>query len=200
MSQYMKNKFDFFGIASQPRKEVYSNWKKSLPKKMSSEVKWNLIYELWSKEEREFQYAAVDWLNSWSKAELSENDFTHLKFLISNKSWWDTVDLIASNYLGKLGQKHPDMMLKVIEEWSDEDSFWLHRATIIFQLKYRDKVELETLSTQILRFKSNKEFFIQKAIGWSLREVAKSNPDWVIEFISKNEITGLAKREALKHN
>ncbi len=200
MSQYMKNKFEFFGIASQPRKEVYLNWKKELPKKMSSEDKWNLIYELWTKEEREFQYAAVDWLNSWNKSDFSESDFTHIKFLISNKSWWDTVDLIASNYLGKLAQLYADRILDVIEEWSEDECFWLHRATIIYQLKYRDKVDLETLSKQIIRFKSNKEFFIQKAIGWALREVAKSNVEWVINFVETNAIIGLSKREALKHN
>ena len=195
MKQYMRNQFEFLGVTSVPRKELFSSWKKELPTNISKEERWELIYELWEKEEREYHYFAMDWLNSWKIADIEENDDKHLKFLISNKSWWDTVDLLSSNVLGKFGQKFPDKMLNVIEEWSEEDSFWLHRATIIFQLRYN----LITLSNQILRFQPNKEFFIQKAIGWSLREFAKTNANWVINFVEENGIAGLAKREALKH-
>ena len=199
MKQYMRNQFEFLGITSVPRKELFTNWKKSLPNNLTSSQRWELIYEIWEREEREYHYIAMDWLNSWKIAEIHENDHKNLKFLISNKSWWDTVDLLSSNALGKFGQKFPNVMLEVIEEWSEEDSFWLHRATIIFQLRYKLKTDLKTLSNQIIRFKGNKEFFIQKAIGWSLREYAKTDPNWVKEFVAKQEISGLAKREALKH-
>lgn len=199
MKQYMRNKFDFIGVMSVPRKEMFIAWKKELPTNMGREERWELIYELWEKEEREYQYVAMDWLNSWKMTDIFENDAEHLKFLISNKSWWDTVDLLSSNVLGKYGQKFPTNMLNVIEEWSEEKSFWLHRATIIFQLRYKKNTDLKILSTQINRFQLNKEFFIQKAIGWSLREFAKTDSKWVINFVEKNGISGLAKREALKH-
>lgn len=199
MKQYMRNKFDFIGVMSVPRKEMFLAWKKELPTNMGREERWELIYELWEKEEREYHYVAMDWLNSWKMTDIFENDAEHLKFLISNKSWWDTVDLLSSNVLGKYGQKFPTNMLNVIEEWSEEKSFWLHRATIIFQLRYKKNTDLKILSTQINRFQLNKEFFIQKAIGWSLREFAKTDSKWVINFVEKNGISGLAKREALKH-
>lgn len=199
MKQYMRNQFEFLGVTSVPRKELFSSWKKELPTNISKEERWELIYELWEKEEREYHYVAMDWLNSWKIADIEENDDKHLKFLISNKAWWDTVDLLSSNVLGKFGQKFPDKMLNVIEEWSEEDSFWLHRATIIYQLRYKKNTDLKTLSNQIIRFQSNKEFFIQKAIGWSLREFAKTDANWVINFVERNGIFGLAKREALKH-
>jgi 3-methyladenine DNA glycosylase AlkD len=199
MKQYMRNQFEFLGVASVPRKELFTNWKKSLPNNLTSNQRWELIYEIWEREEREYHYIAMDWLNSWKITEIQESDHKNLKFLISNKSWWDTIDLLSSNVLGKYGQKFPEKMLEVIEDWSGEDSFWLHRATIIFQLRYKSKTDLRTLSHQIIRFQGNKEFFIQKAIGWSLREYAKTDSNWVVNFVEENGITGLAKREALKH-
>ena len=199
MKQYMRNQFDFLGVTSVPRKELFSNWKNQLPKNLNSEQRWEIIYKLWEKEEREFQYVAMDWLHSWRASEIQELDHENFKFLISNKSWWDTVDLLSSNVLGKYGQKFSQKMLEVIEEWSLENSFWLHRATIIFQLRYKQKTNLNTLENQIIRFKSNNEFFIQKSIGWSLREYAKTDPNWVEIFVEKHEIIGLAKREALKY-
>lgn len=199
MKQYMRNQFEFLGVSSVPRKEIYVAWKKELPANIGREERWELIYELWEKEEREYHYVAMDWLNSWKIAYIHENDVEHLKFLISNKSWWDTVDLLSSNVLGKYGHKFPEKMSDVIEEWSDEKSFWLHRSTIIFQLRYKKNTDLGILSNQIKRFQMKKEFFIQKAIGWSLREYAKTDSKWVINFVEENGISGLAKREALKH-
>ena len=198
MKQYMRNQFDFFGVTSVPRKELFSIWKKELPKDLRNELCWELIHELWDMEEREYQYIAMDLLHSWKMVDIREKDGEHLKFLILNKSWWDTVDLLSSNVLGKFGQKFPVKMLEIIEEWSNEDSFWLHRATIIFQLRYKKNTDLNALTSQIIRFQGYKEFLIQKAIGWSLREYAKTDPNWVINFVEENGIIGLAKREALK--
>jgi 3-methyladenine DNA glycosylase AlkD len=91
------------------------------------------------------------------------------------------------------------MIVPIIDEWSATTNFWLHRSTLIFQLKYKHQTDLELLEKQINRFKNNNEFFIQKAIGWSLREVSKTNPDWTRNAIERLEIKGLAKREASKH-
>jgi len=107
MKQYMRNQFDFLGVTSVPRKELFSIWKSQLPKNLCSEQRWEIIHELWEKEEREFQYVAMDWLHSWKASEIQELDHENFKFLISNKSWWDTVDLLSSNVLGKYGQKFP---------------------------------------------------------------------------------------------
>ena len=199
MKQYMRNQFDFFGVTSVQRRELFSAWIKELPKSISISKRWELIHELWQMEEREYHYVAMDWLNSWKITDIQENDDKNLKYLISTKSWWDTVDLLSSNVVGKFGQRFPEKMLDVIEEWSEEKSFWLHRATIIFQLRYKKQTNLNILSSQIIRFQSNKEFFIQKAIGWSLREYAKTDSNWVKNFVEENCIKGLAKREALKH-
>jgi 3-methyladenine DNA glycosylase AlkD len=138
-------------------------------------------------------------MNSWPVSAYREGDIEELKFLISNKSWWDTVDLIASNYLGKYALKFPEMMDQVIMEWQDEKSIWLHRSCIIYQLKYKSSTNLERLSYLIGVYKSNNAFFIQKSIGWSLREVSKWNPEWVKTIVENKELAGLAKREAMKY-
>jgi len=87
----------------------------------------------------------------------------------------------------------------VVESWQEETSIWLHRSCLIYQLKYKDTVDLERLSYLITCYKSNKTFFIQKAIGWSLREVSKWNPDWVRKTVGFHELRGLAFREAMKY-
>lgn len=199
MAAYMKNIAPFFGVSSIPRKMIYNKWKETLPKDLSFEKRWELVFLLWEQEEREFQYVAVDWLNSWNKKLIQKNDLKNLQLIIQSKSWWDTVDLLASNFLSSFIIKFPDLTIEMIENWSDTTDFWLHRSTLIFQLKYKQKTDLDLLSQQINRFKSNNEFFVQKAIGWSLREVSKWNPKWVKNEVEKQQLIGLAKREASKY-
>jgi 3-methyladenine DNA glycosylase AlkD len=199
MAAYMKNIAPFFGVSSIPRKGIFNEWKETLPKDLSFEKRWELIFLLWEQEEREFQYVAVDWINSWNKNLYQKEDLMNLQMIIQSKSWWDTVDLLASNFLSNLIVKFPDLKFEMIENWSDTMDFWLHRSTLIFQLKYKQKTDLNLLSNQITRFKSNKEFFIQKAIGWSLREVSKWNPVWVKNVVEQQQLIGLAKREASKY-
>jgi 3-methyladenine DNA glycosylase AlkD len=199
MAAYMKNIAPFFGVSSIPRKMIYNKWKETLPKDLSFEKRWELIFLLWEQEEREFQYVAVDWLNSWNKKLIQKDDLKNLQLIIQSKSWWDTVDLLASNFLSSFIIKFPDLTIEMIENWSDTTDFWLHRSTLIFQLKYKQKTDLDLLSQQISKFKSNNEFFVQKAIGWSLREVSKWNPKWVKNELEKQQLIGLAKREASKY-
>ena len=195
----MKGLFHFYGVSSVPRKLIVKNWKSNFKSPITDEFKWELIRELWEKDQREYQYIAIDWMNSWSISDYKEGDIEELKFLISNKSWWDTVDLIASNYLGKYALKFPEIMDQVIIDWQHEKSIWLHRSCLIYQLKLKYTTNLERLSYLIGVYKSNKTFFIQKAIGWSLREVSKWNPEWVKTIVEDKELVGLAKREAMKY-
>ena len=199
MATYMKNIAPFFGVSSVPRKAIYNDWKSSLPDNLNFQQKWDLVFELWKQEERELHYVAVDWINSWNIKTLQIEDAINLRIILQSKPWWDTVDLLASTFLGKLLLKFPEHRNDLIENWSRTSDIWLHRSTLIFQLKYKQKTDLELLTKQIARFKNHKEFFIQKAIGWSLREVSKWNSEWVKNEIIDNQLTGLAKREASKY-
>ena len=199
MAAYMRNIAPFFGVSSEPRRAIYNDWKNSLPTDLSSEHRWSIVFELWEQEERELHYVAVDWINSWNVKSLKIEDSSQLRFILQSKSWWDIVDPLASNFLGKLLIKFPEVKNELIDNWSEINDFWLHRSTIIFQLKYKQKTDLDLLSQQIKRFKSNKEFFIQKAIGWALRDISKWNPEWVKNQVEYQELTGIAKREASKY-
>jgi 3-methyladenine DNA glycosylase AlkD len=90
-------------------------------------------------------------------------------------------------------------MKETLNRWESHDSFWIRRACLIFQLRQRNDTDLALLQYFIGRFKPEREFFIQKAIGWSLREVSKWNPIWVAEVVQAEQLTGLAKREASKY-
>ena len=199
MAAYMKNIAPFYGVSSVPRKAIYNDWKNSLPTDLSSDQRWNIVFELWEQEERELHYVAVDWINSWNIKSLKIEDSNQLRIILQSKSWWDIVDPLASNFLGKLLMNFPEIKKELIVNWSDTNDFWLHRSTIIFQLKYKQKTDLDLLSNQIARFKLNKEFFIQKAIGWALRDISKWNPVWVKNEIECQQLIGLAKREASKY-
>jgi 3-methyladenine DNA glycosylase AlkD len=199
MAAYMKNIAPFFGVSSEPRRAIYNDWKNSLPTDLSSDHRWNIVFELWEQEERELHYVAVDWINSWNVKSLQVEDVNQLRIILQSKSWWDIVDPLASNFLGKLLMNFPEVKNELIDNWSETNDFWLHRSTLIFQLKYKQKTDLDLLSQQINRFKSNKEFFIQKAIGWALRDISKWNPVWVKNEIESQQLIGLAKREASKY-
>jgi 3-methyladenine DNA glycosylase AlkD len=199
MSKYMKDHFCFLGIKSTERKKIQQAWFTKLPQDIDIKTRWEIVQSLYEKEEREFHYVAIDWINSWNKNFISPNDSKQLKWLITNHSWWDSVDSIASNYLGKYGTKFPEHSKLLIAEWRYSDNVWLNRSCIIFQLKYREKVDFELLKSLIIQYQNRKEFFIQKAIGWSLRQYSKFNAKKVSEFILEINLQGLAKREASKY-
>jgi 3-methyladenine DNA glycosylase AlkD len=122
-----------------------------------------------------------------------------LTFILSNQTWWDSLDLIASHSVGHYARQFPEAFQELALSWEASTNFWLQRTLLIHQLKYKQQTNLELLKRYIQVFKWNNEFFIQKAIGWSLREVSKWNPDWVRELVESENLSGLAKREAMKY-
>ncbi len=197
---YMKNIAPFFGVSSPKRKELQKPFFLQLKSIENRTIRWEIVRECWLREEREFQYFAIDWINTWPSGWYNENDDEELEWLLSNKSWWDSVDAIASNYLGKWAKLFPEKATKTWKDWRNEDEcFWLQRSCLIFQLKYKNKVDFTLLESLIVQFLPNKEFFIQKAIGWSLRQYSKFNPKEVQDFLERTPVSGLALREAKKY-
>lgn len=198
MEAYMKNNFSFIGVMSGPRKEIFRIYKPQILQLNAADF-WDFVYECWANPYREIQYIAVDALLAFYKKMAQPSDAQHLTFILSNQTWWDSLDLIASYCVGIYAQKFPDEFKELALEWQEGPNFWLHRTLIIHQLKFKQKTNLELLQYYIHCFKGNKEFFVQKAIGWSLREVSKWNPDWVKTTVVAEQLIGLAKREALKY-
>ena len=199
MSAYMRGKFKYFGLKANDRKAVQNEFFPALNKNVEIENRWEIAKELWEKPQRECLYFALDWVNSFKPKTLKKEDIDEIYFLITNLSWWDSVDSIASNILGKYNKEFPENQSIWLAEWRHSKNFWLRRSCIIFQLKYKNETDFELLKSLILENLHDTEFFVQKAIGWSLRQYAKFQPDLVIEFVEKHNIGGLAKREALKH-
>ena len=196
MKAYMKNKFDFLGIKSPDRRRISKSFlsKESLP---PVEQIWPIIYTLWDLPEREFQYFAMELITKYQKS-LNKDWIINYENLIIRKSWWDTVDFVAATLVGHYFKIFPDTIKSVTGAWMQSGNIWLQRTCLIFQLKYKDDVDTQLLTSFIKELCVSKEFFIAKAIGWSLREYSKRNPSWVLDFVQKNTIQPLSKREALK--
>ncbi len=197
MSDYLKNKFECLGIKAPQRNAIEKEWFQTI--KPLSLDHFDVAFALWELNEREYQYIAVDYLNKTPKTLIQKSDHISLERLIVSKSWWETVDLIASNYVGAYFLKFPEQKKTIIEEWRHSDNFWLNRTCLIFQLKYKDAVDFELLKDLIIQYQGENEFFIQKAIGWSLRQYSKYNPDVVRSFVDEIKLEGLARREAVKY-
>ena len=196
MSKYMQDKFRFLGVRGASRTKIY---KKYFPEaRKSKEIDWEFIENCWNKEEREFQYVVVYYLKAMQKF-LKREDISKLKYLIVTKSWWDTVDLLAK-VVGSLIiriEGYDQIML----EWSKDSNIWLRRVAILYQLSLKDKVDKQVLDEILVNNLGDSEFFINKAIGWALRDYSKYNSEWVREFIKKNKanMANLSIREASKY-
>jgi 3-methyladenine DNA glycosylase AlkD len=198
MSAYMKNHFPFHGITSQHRTELLKDLlsKENLPEHNDLPL---ICRQLWQLPQREYTYAALTLMTKFHK-KLTPTDIPWLIDLVTQKSWWDSVDTLAGSVLSTLVNRLPDTLWPNFEPLISADNFWLNRTAIIVQLKMRDKTDTDFLTAAILPHMHNKEFFLRKAIGWSLRQYARHNPQWVIDFVQQHQelLSGLSKREALK--
>lgn len=196
MSAYMRNLFPFLGIQTPKRRELSREFLKEARKKQA--VDWEFVKRCWAKEEREYQYLALDYLKRMEKW-LTARDTVKLKELALDKSWWDTVDVI-DKLIGNIALNHPKINEKLLE-WSVADNIWLRRIAINHQQGRKEKTDTQLLEKVIVNNLGQTEFFIQKAIGWALREYSKTDPEWVRRFIKKHEgkMAPLSIREASKY-
>ena len=194
MAAYMRDQFEFLGIGTPARRAAT----KQLYKQMKSHSADELILKaraLWDCAEREYQYAAIDLLAMHA----NKLDVGHLPFLlelVQSKSWWDTVDAIAS-VVGKVLRPQHDGMDQAIAH----ENMWVRRIGLLHQLGWGDQTDRNRLFSYALMLAHEKEFFIQKAIGWALRDYARHAPQAVWEFTSaeKGRLSPLSYREANKH-
>jgi 3-methyladenine DNA glycosylase AlkD len=197
MSAYMRDQFPFLGIKAQKRRELQEEIAKETGYKNRPFCE-EFVRCLWGLPEREYQYFAVDYLIGKSKT-LEQDHINLLEELITSKSWWDTVDALASNVVGTLCMKYPDIRHREILQFSESGNIWLIRTSILFQLRYKDKTDTRLLATMIEKNSATGEFFIDKAIGWALRQYARTDEEWVLEFLDTHTLAPLSIKEAEKH-
>ena len=197
MKAYMKHHFPFLGIKSPERKELLKTFFStySVPERSQLHEEVMAIFEM---PEREYQYAAIALLSKNQK-HLTLEDLAFCEKLITEKSWWDSIDSIAPSIVGTIVLKNRVNGERIMRQWSGSDNMWLNRAAILHQLKYKKETNEQFLMEIILGHTESNEFFIQKAIGWVLREYAKTDPEFVIHFVASNVLKPLSKREALKN-
>jgi 3-methyladenine DNA glycosylase AlkD len=196
MKAYMLNQFNFFGIKTPIRDQIVKTYLINHSLQLNIELE-SVIKELWEMPQREMQYFAIDLFVAHKKL-WTKSSIKLIEHCIIQKSWWDTVDGIASEWLGAYFKLFSEQTLLITSQWNKSNNIWLQRSSILFQKSYKKNTDTSLLSSYILHCKDSKEFFIRKAIGWALREYSKTNPEWVINFVSNNKLSPLSEKEALK--
>ena len=195
MKAYMKNKFEFLGVKTPARRKLV---KAFFTQQTDSVIDWNFINEAWNNPYRELQYATLDYLESRKKL-FTPSDLPRLKKQAQTKSWWDTIDFL-DRLVGSIIARFPETK-EIILSWSCDKDIWLRRLAIDHQLLRKEKTDTELLEKILVNNLGQTEFFINKAIGWALRDYSKTNPDWVRNFIEQHqeEMASLNIREGSKY-
>ena len=195
MAKYMKNKFPFLGVKAPDRKKQSKEWLKQ-SKNVSLEELYEIVESLYQKAEREYHYVAIEMCEANVKRFTWDELKKYSKF-IQEKAWWDSVDSWRKVY-GLYLKKHPEERVEMFNYFYMHEDMWMRRVSITMQLMEKEQTDIELLTKAILNDVKTDEFFIQKAIGWSLRQYAKVNPKWVVQFVEAKELTTFASKEALK--
>ena len=194
--RYMKSRLDFWGIKTlelnQLAKSVFRNY--SL--ESAQEYRKILLYLFENASKREEWYAAIQFA-LFFKAFIKEENLSVWVKMIRLAGWWDITDSITGKLIGPT-LKDNEKMTTYARKWIEDENFWIRRTALLMQLKYKTKTDFELLKELILKTKHEDELFIQKAIGWALRQYSYYNPEVVLKFVSESELSRLSKREALK--
>ena len=195
MSAYMRDQFPYLGIPTTKRRELSKAFLSEIKKDKS--IDWAFVRECWDQTAREFQYLAMDYILT-IKNRLTSADIPAIREIAIKKSWWDTIDGLDI-IVGNIALQFPEVN-KILLMWSIDENIWLRRIAIDHQLVRKEKTDTSLLETIIKNNFGQTEFFINKAIGWSLRDYSKTNPAWVRDFINKysDKLAPLSIKEASK--
>lgn len=197
MTAYMRGQYAYYGIKKPLRSKLEKPFLQSV-KQADKSAPLEVILKLWSLPQREYQMTAVELIRKYEKyAPASYIDL--YEGLITDKSWWDTVDMLASNAVGAHFLRYPEQIAPYTEKWMASGNMWLQRTALLFQLKYKEKTDFDLLSSFIQRLAYSEEFFIRKAIGWALRQHSRVDAEAVRGILAKEKLAPLSVREASKY-
>ena len=198
MKKYMRDQFEYLGIKSPQNAALMREFinEYGLPPLEKLDI---IARELWSLPQREFQYSAIALAGKLEK-KLGPDFITTIEYLITTKSWWDTVDILAGHAVGDQFRRFPAVKEKYLKKWRKSNNFWLRRTTLLFQLGYKKETDFDLLCELVQENLGSDEFFINKAIGWALRQYAHTDPAPVKKFVkATKDLHPLSRREALKN-
>lgn len=195
MAAYMRGKFEFLGIPSPLRKTLC---RESFRAARGCDVDWEFVSDCWDNPFRELQYVAADYLYI-VKGRLTDADLPRIADLVQDKPWWDSIDALART-VGCIALNHPSSR-ETLLDWSRHVDLWLRRIAIEHQLLRKERTDTGLLEEMIVENLDDKEFFINKAIGWALRDYSKTDPAWVRRFVDRHgaRMAPLSIREACKY-
>ena len=196
MAAYMRDQFRYLGVQTPARRKISRPFLNAAKKERL--LDWDFVDACWQAEEREFQYVAADYLRKVRHL-LTVADLPRIRGLAVTKPWWDTVDSLDATVGSVVAQSAEGREL--ILKWARDESMWVRRLAIDHQLQRRESTDVELLSLIIEANLGSGEFFIDKAIGWALRDYSKTDPEWVRAFIAEHRkaMAALAIREASKY-
>jgi 3-methyladenine DNA glycosylase AlkD len=199
MRAYMRTEMPFYGVQKPSRAPILRHVLNELPPTDRDEYQ-RLVLALWSLPHREEKYLALGVAGGHHRF-ITPQSLPLYRRLIVEGAWWDLVDEVATHLVRRLVVGFPTETWPVVDRWIDDEVMWLRRAAIICQVGAKDATDAGRLFDFCLRRSHEREFFIRKAIGWSLREYAKVDPDAVARFVTDNRhrLSPLSFREATKH-
>ena len=195
---YMRDRFPFLGMAAPTQRALTRSVLAGLPGPAEDDLR-AVALRCWELDEREYQYFACDWLRTHMQVP-GPGFLGTVRTLITTKSWWDTVDPLATRFVGGLVQRHPTLAAEM-DAWSADHDKWLVRTAILHQLHYGARTDTARLFGYCTRQAGHPDFFVRKAIGWALRQYARTDPDAVRDYVAehRDRLSPLSVREASKH-
>ena len=196
MAAYMRDQFRYLGVQTPARRKISRPFLNAAKKERL--LDWDFVDACWQAEEREFQYVAADYLRKVRHL-LNVADLPRIRGLAVTKPWWDTVDSLDATVGSVVAQSSEGREL--ILKWARDENMWVRRLAIDHQLQRKESTDVELLSSIIEANLGSGEFFIDKAVGWALRDYSKTDPEWVRAFIAEHRqgMAALAVREASKY-
>lgn len=198
---YMKSAMPYHGVPATPQRAIFRRVLADAD--FSSAEAWRgLLLHLWRNAEfREERYAALFLAGDRRAARFQTMESLPVyEELIVTGAWWDYVDDVASHRLPVLVTAYPEAMRREMLAWSVCEEMWKRRASILCQLPLRARTDTALLAACIEPSLGSRAFFLRKAIGWALRQYARTDPGWVIAYVRAHagRLSPLSKREALK--
>ena len=196
MAAYMRDQFTFLGVPAPAQQALARTVLAGLPRPDEAAVR-DVARGCWALPEREYRYFACRYLRRYAGV-CSAGLLPVVRDLVVAEPWWDTVDTLASDTVGPLVLRHPELVA-TMDAWIDGEDMWLARTALLHQLGYKQHTDAQRLFGYCRRQAGHPDFFIRKAIGWALRQYAYTDPAAVRAFLADTELSGLSRREAAKH-
>ncbi|GAB2581315.1 DNA alkylation repair protein [Streptomyces capparidis] len=197
-SAYMRGQFPFLGMSTTERRALSRRVLDGTARPSEADCA-AIALRCWALPEREYQYFAVDYLRRHA-GRCSSALLPVVRRLITVKPWWDTVDLLAAHVVGPLVAADRALPA-VMDEWITDDDMWVVRTALLHQLRYKERTDADRLFAYCTAQAGHRDFFVRKAVGWALREYAKTDPAAVRDYVAghRDRLSPLSVREALKH-